>query len=309
MTIGAISYPDADALSKLVDAGSKSPLALIALALVLLAFLALYLFRHEPAQIKQRIFFAFLLVAFFFGILFYIKDYLQVQSNLTPTPFPTSTATALPTPTVTAAKPTSTPVVTPAQATPVPKPTPTPPEWIRNILDATVGWIGSVVAAMLVVTAELVRYFRGLLIRPLYILFGLISLFNGTRLFVRGTRARWEWRQWRKWEAGRAEALRKWVKEHPSATELPEELPKELAPPYLVDIYDDPARYNWGGIIRVVAGALFVIAGVLSPNRLAFILALPACGFEVLYTNKSGLNIRGTILLGVSVFTVGCLFV
>jgi hypothetical protein len=70
----AVTDPS-EGLAKLIQAGSTSVLALIALVVVLLAFLALYLFRNDSAQIRLTVFFVLLAVGIGFGIAFFVKDY------------------------------------------------------------------------------------------------------------------------------------------------------------------------------------------------------------------------------------------
>jgi hypothetical protein len=61
----------ADGLSKLVEQGGKSPLALTALAVVLTAFLALWFFKSAPLALKVIIFSVLLVIGTTFGVAYY----------------------------------------------------------------------------------------------------------------------------------------------------------------------------------------------------------------------------------------------
>jgi len=61
----------ADGLSKLVEQGGKSPLALAALAVVLTAFLALWFFKNAPLAVKLTIFSVLLVIGTTFGVAYY----------------------------------------------------------------------------------------------------------------------------------------------------------------------------------------------------------------------------------------------
>jgi hypothetical protein len=85
-----------EGLAKLIQAGSTSELALVALVVVLLAFLALYLFRKDSAQIRLTVFFCLLATAIGFGAAFFLKDYPVTASLQTPTPTPAAGPTPEP---------------------------------------------------------------------------------------------------------------------------------------------------------------------------------------------------------------------
>jgi hypothetical protein len=61
----------AEGLSKLVEQGGKSPLAFAALAVVLIAFLALWFFKRAPLGVKVTIFSVLLVIGTAFAIAYY----------------------------------------------------------------------------------------------------------------------------------------------------------------------------------------------------------------------------------------------
>jgi hypothetical protein len=58
-------------LSKLVEQGGKSPLALTALAVVLIAFLALWFFKRAPLSVRLTIFSVLLIIGTAFAVAYY----------------------------------------------------------------------------------------------------------------------------------------------------------------------------------------------------------------------------------------------
>jgi hypothetical protein len=146
------------------------------------------------------------------------------------------------------------------------------PEWIRSMLATTVEWIRSTFAA----SVEWNQYIRHELIRPIirpiYILFGLFSLFKGAQNYLQ-----------------QKDEIRFLYVRRQSALDNDE-----------VRDSVDALRYSLiaGIILTAVGGGLLIIAAVLSPRALTFILVLPVSIFEFIDAVSPPVKPRRTVLWG-----------